>query len=110
MREKVDPAMLGGAIVRVGDTLIDGSVRRRLELLRRRIVQGGDLGGAMDGLDDLIPPSGQPGGVRSGGDDLAGARASAHQHRAPRDALNSAQQWPHAVLSNRGETLGARQQ
>ncbi len=61
LQEKVDPELLGGVIVRVGDTLIDGSVRRRLELLRRRIAQGGDLGGAMDGLDDLIPPGGQPG-------------------------------------------------
>jgi F-type H+-transporting ATPase subunit delta len=60
LRESVDSALLGGAIVRVGDTLIDGSVRRRLELLRRRIAQGGDLGGAMDGLDDLIPSDGQP--------------------------------------------------
>ncbi len=31
LREQVDPALLGGVIARVGDTLIDGSVRRRLE-------------------------------------------------------------------------------
>jgi F-type H+-transporting ATPase subunit delta len=67
LREKVDSALIGGAIVRVGDTLIDGSVRRRLELLRRRIAQGGDLGGEMDGLDDLIPPAPQPGGSGESG-------------------------------------------
>jgi F-type H+-transporting ATPase subunit delta len=55
LREKVDPGLLGGVIVRVGDTLIDGSVRRRLELLRRRIAQGGDLGGSLDGFEDIIP-------------------------------------------------------
>jgi F-type H+-transporting ATPase subunit delta len=33
----VDPAILGGLVVRVGDTVIDGSVRRRLALLRRHL-------------------------------------------------------------------------
>jgi hypothetical protein len=55
LREKVDPDLLGGVTVRVGDILIDGSVRRRLELLRRRIAEGGDLGGALDGFEDVIP-------------------------------------------------------
>ena len=36
----VDPAILGGLVVRVGDTVIDGSVRRRLALLRRRLTAG----------------------------------------------------------------------
>ena len=40
---RVDPAILGGVVARVGDTLIDGSVRRRLELLREQINSGGAL-------------------------------------------------------------------
>lgn len=37
---QVDPSLLGGLIVRVGDRLIDGSVRGRLERLRNRLVSG----------------------------------------------------------------------
>jgi len=37
---KVDPSLLGGLVVRVGDRLIDGSVRGRLERLRNRLVSG----------------------------------------------------------------------
>ncbi len=36
----VDPDLLGGLVVRVGDQLIDGSVRGRLERLRNRLVAG----------------------------------------------------------------------
>lgn len=34
----VNPAILGGVVVRVGDTVLDGSVRRRLALLRGRML------------------------------------------------------------------------
>ena len=34
----VDPEILGGAIVRVGDRMLDGSVRRRLKQLRRQML------------------------------------------------------------------------
>jgi F-type H+-transporting ATPase subunit delta len=34
----VDPTVLGGVVVRVGDTIMDGSVRRRLQLMRRRMA------------------------------------------------------------------------
>lgn len=33
----VDPTILGGVVVRIGDTVMDGSVRRKLSLLRRRM-------------------------------------------------------------------------
>ena len=36
----VDPRILGGLVVRVGDTVLDGSVRRRLERLRGRMATG----------------------------------------------------------------------
>jgi len=40
LRPKVDPAIIGGIIIRVGDKLIDGSIRSKLAALRK------DLGGA----------------------------------------------------------------
>jgi F-type H+-transporting ATPase subunit delta len=36
----VDESILGGTIIRIGDTVMDGSVKRRLERLRRRMMQG----------------------------------------------------------------------
>jgi F-type H+-transporting ATPase subunit delta len=37
---QVDPSLLGGLVVRVGDRMIDGSVRSRLERLRNQLVSG----------------------------------------------------------------------
>lgn len=39
----VDPAILGGVVARVGDTLIDGSVRQRLTVLREKILSGAQI-------------------------------------------------------------------
>lgn len=35
---RTDPAILGGLIVRVGDRIMDGSVRRRMVTLRRKLI------------------------------------------------------------------------
>jgi F-type H+-transporting ATPase subunit delta len=37
----VNPALIGGAVIRSGDTVIDGSVRRKLAVLRRRMLSRG---------------------------------------------------------------------
>jgi len=34
----VDPEILGGAIVRVGERILDGSLRRRMTRLRRQLI------------------------------------------------------------------------
>jgi len=39
-RFRDDPRILGGVVVRVGDRIYDGSVRRRLNALRRRMLVG----------------------------------------------------------------------
>lgn len=62
LTEKVDPSLIGGVMTRVGDTLVDGSVRRKLALLRRQIALGGDTGtDPLDGFDDLKPLLDLPG-------------------------------------------------
>ena len=37
---RTEPAILGGVVVRVGDRIYDGSVRRRLSVLKRRMLTG----------------------------------------------------------------------
>lgn len=39
-RFRADPTILGGVVVRVGDRIYDGSLRRRLQTLRRRMLTG----------------------------------------------------------------------
>ncbi|MBI2861417.1 MAG: F0F1 ATP synthase subunit delta [Chloroflexi bacterium] len=34
----VDPVLVGGAVIRIGDRLVDGSVAQRLQALRRRLT------------------------------------------------------------------------
>jgi F-type H+-transporting ATPase subunit delta len=36
--EKTDPALIGGTVVRIGDRVVDGSIRRRLKALRKNLV------------------------------------------------------------------------
>ncbi|HEX9057692.1 MAG TPA: ATP synthase F1 subunit delta [Ktedonobacterales bacterium] len=61
LEERVDPAILGGVVARVGDTLIDGSVKRRLAVLRDQIIKGGGaFGGPLDG--GASPDGGPQGG------------------------------------------------
>jgi F-type H+-transporting ATPase subunit delta len=37
---RVDPGIIGGIIVRVGNSILDASIRNRLEQLRRQVAQG----------------------------------------------------------------------
>ena len=37
---KVDPDILGGIVVRIGNSFLDASIRNRLEQLRRQVAQG----------------------------------------------------------------------
>jgi F-type H+-transporting ATPase subunit delta len=37
--QKIDPAILGGAIITVGEQIIDGSLRRKLDQLKERLAQ-----------------------------------------------------------------------
>src|SRR5579875_3681040 len=41
LETNVDPSIMGGVVARVGDLLLDGSVRGRLEALRRRLATDG---------------------------------------------------------------------
>ena len=63
LNEQVDPSILGGAIARVGDTLIDGSVRRRLQLLRQQLQRGGMFSSQMDGVTGTAASNGAGTGV-----------------------------------------------
>jgi F-type H+-transporting ATPase subunit delta len=38
LSHRVDPSLLGGIVIRVGDKLVDGSVRTRLRLLRQHLA------------------------------------------------------------------------
>ena len=39
MTSRTDPSLVGGAVIRAGDTVIDGSVRGRLDKLREALAR-----------------------------------------------------------------------
>jgi F-type H+-transporting ATPase subunit delta len=41
MDGQLDPSIIGGFIARIGDTLIDGSIRQKLETLKKNLVEAG---------------------------------------------------------------------
>jgi len=41
LEARVEPGIIGGLVARVGDRLVDGSTRTRLELLRKSLSEGG---------------------------------------------------------------------
>lgn len=63
LHTKVDPTILGGVIARVGDEVIDGSVRYRLGALQQQLLNGVSSAnidffseGQLDGVNDQVPP------------------------------------------------------
>ncbi len=37
---RVDPSIIGGIVIRVGDTVYDASIKRRIQLLREQLIYG----------------------------------------------------------------------
>ena len=42
VEQTVDPALIGGIITRVGDLVLDGSIRTRLQNLRLQLINQGE--------------------------------------------------------------------
>lgn len=57
MQTHVDPSILGGVIARVGDEVIDGSVRYRLNALQQRLLTGVAETNSDLFSDVLLPPA-----------------------------------------------------
>lgn len=58
MQTRIDPSILGGVIARVGDEVIDGSVRYRLNALQQRLLTGVAETNS-DLFSDVLPPPAQ---------------------------------------------------
>ncbi len=50
---RVDPDILGGIIIRVGNSILDASIRNRLEQLRRHVAQGASSGDMQINPDEI---------------------------------------------------------
>jgi F-type H+-transporting ATPase subunit delta len=37
---RVDPSVIGGLVIRIGDTLVDGSIRQNLDTLQKALLEG----------------------------------------------------------------------
>jgi F-type H+-transporting ATPase subunit delta len=67
MQTKVQPDILGGVIARVGDKVIDGSIRHRLAILKQQLLTGVAVGANdFSGLGDLgtTEPEGEPSSIQ----------------------------------------------
>jgi len=40
IKSSVDPSLIGGIVIKIGDTVYDGSLKKQLQLLKESIVQG----------------------------------------------------------------------
>ncbi|HLX56063.1 MAG TPA: ATP synthase F1 subunit delta [Ktedonobacteraceae bacterium] len=60
MRTKVQPEILGGVVARVGDQVIDGSIRHRLAAMKQQLLTGVAAGvNDFSGLDNLENTTGE---------------------------------------------------
>lgn len=67
MQTKVQPEILGGVIARVGDQVIDGSIRHRLAVLKQQLLTGVAIGAnELSGLDisETPRPEGEPSSIQ----------------------------------------------
>ena len=67
MQTKVQPEILGGVIARVGDEVIDGSIRHRLAILKQQLLTGVAIGAnELSGLDisETQRPEGEPSSIQ----------------------------------------------
>jgi F-type H+-transporting ATPase subunit delta len=67
MQTKVQPEILGGVIARVGDEVIDGSIRHRLAVLKQQLLTGVAIGANdLSGLNisETQRPEGEPSSIQ----------------------------------------------
>jgi F-type H+-transporting ATPase subunit delta len=67
MQTKVQPEILGGVIARVGDQVIDGSIRHRLAVLKQQLLTGVAIGANdLSGLNisETQRPEGEPSSIQ----------------------------------------------